>query len=148
MSIEELLEHAQRVPAGADGLVMRPLSGDAPSLEAFAGAKSQHGHGHYARAILESTATSLAGLLAQLFADAPPEAVCATGGASRSDLWLQIKANTLGTPFIRTRCPEPACLGAGLFAAVACGWFPGLAEASEVMVSTSKMFAPDSPQPQ
>ncbi len=143
MSIEELLEHAQKVPAGADGLVIRPLSAGTPSLEAFAGRKSQHGHGHYARAILESTATSLAGLMDQLYSDELPEAVCATGGGARSDLWLQIKANTLGKPFIRTRCPEPACLGAGLFAAVACGWFPSLAEASEAMVATSKTFYPN-----
>ena len=58
-----------------------------------------------------------------------PNRIVATGGGAASGLWLRIKADLLGTEFVTTACPEPACLGAAMFAAVAAGWFKTIAEA-------------------
>ena len=45
----------------------------------------------------------------------PGEIRCA-GGAARSDLWLQIKADVLGVATAATVCPEPTSLGAAVLA--------------------------------
>jgi len=70
-----------------------------------------HTAGHFVRAIMQSTAASLEGLVDSLFPDGRPEKIVATGGGARSDLWLQMKADLLGVELVRTRCPEPACMG-------------------------------------
>ena len=45
----------------------------------------------------------------------PHEIRCA-GGAARSELWLQIKADVLGAATVATTCPEPTSLGAAMLA--------------------------------
>ena len=41
------------------------------------------------------------------------------GGAARSSLWLQIKADVLGVATAATQCPEPTSLGAAVLAEAA-----------------------------
>ena len=48
-----------------------------------------------------------------------PTEVRSAGGAARSPLWLQIKADVLGVPFRATQCPEPTSLGAAILAEAA-----------------------------
>ena len=50
----------------------------------------------------------------------PAEIRCA-GGAARSDLWLQIKADVLGVATAATACCEPTSLGAAVLAHAAIG---------------------------
>ena len=143
-SVVELLRLAGHVPPGCDGLLARPCANTFNGLEGFMNAYGHPGHGHYARAILESTASSLSGLVAAASPEGPPDRIAATGGGAASDLWLQIKAAKLGIPVIASACREPACLGAALFAATATRWFPGLREAAGAMLSPTRAFVPDS----
>lgn len=129
MSFEELVQLAAEVPPGAEGLQALPCPHHCPGLEGFTGRRSEQGPGHYVRAILESVTESLAGCVAALPSDQPIRRILATGGGAKSDLWLQIKADRLGTTFVRPNCLEPACRGAAMIAAAATGWFERPAEA-------------------
>jgi xylulokinase len=67
----------------------------------------------------------------------------ATGGGARSDEWLQIKADILGTPFVRLENLEAGTAGAAMTAGIAEGLYTGPAEAAQVFVSRGKRFDPD-----
>lgn len=81
------------------------------------------------RCIMETVAAALADQVHQLDPDHKPAEIHSTGGAARSDLWLQIKADTLDVPFLANACEEPTSLGAALLVATALGWgtLPSLA---------------------
>ena len=49
----------------------------------------------------------------------PPREIRCAGGAARSGLWLQIKADVLGVATAATQCPEPTSLGAAVLAEAA-----------------------------
>lgn len=67
----------------------------------------------------------------------------ATGGGSRSDAWLQIKADALGVPFVRPRIAEGSLLGAAMLAGLATGVFRTAAEGVARFVRREKTFEPD-----
>lgn len=142
LTIPQLLELAAAVPPGCDGLTALPCANLHDGLEGFSGRRPSHGHGHYTRAILESTAGTLAELVKMLRPEGPPKSIVATGGGARSDLWLSIKADVLGAEFIRPACQEPACMGAAMIAAVAAGWFKTLWQASISWSAVSARFSP------
>lgn len=108
-------------------------------LALAAGTPSAGGHGSSVRAILDSTAATLARLVDTLCPTGRPDRIVATGGAARSDLWLQIKANTVGTTLIAPTCPEPATRGAAILATVAAGWFDSVAAAAGEWVTAGDL---------
>ena len=66
--------------------------------------------------------------------------VYSTGGGSRSDLWMQLRADICQRVFHRPACPE-AAFGAAVLAASATVW-SSLQEAMERMVRPVRTFAP------
>jgi len=143
LSVAELVAQAASVPIGSEGLVALPSANQHPDLEGFRQRTARHGDGHFVRAIMESTAASLSGIVDALCPACRPERIVATGGGARSDLWLQIKADLLGVEFVRPACREPACLGAAMFAAVAAGRFESLEQAGSAWTSIEGRFLPD-----
>ena len=69
-------------------------------------------------------------------------AVYATGGASRSDVWMQLRADVTGRVLRRPACSESA-LGVALLAAVGSGLLPDLASAGRQMVRVESTFHPN-----
>lgn len=67
--------------------------------------------------------------------------VYGTGGGSRSDVWLQLRADVCGRRFHRAACPE-AALGSALLAAVGTV-FQSVAEAQKAMVRVEHTAEPD-----
>lgn len=59
------------------------------------------------------------------------ELIRAVGGGSKSDLWLQIKADSLGYPIVRTRHIEAASAGAAMLAGVGTGIFSSIEVAQQ-----------------
>ncbi len=94
------------------------------------------------RHILERVSATHAQLVRAVLPGARPRRVVATGGGSRSPLWVQMNADHLGVPVITPRSPERACLGAAIFAACAAGLHPSLAHAAQAMVHPDREFAP------
>ena len=129
-------------PPAQTGWSARPSADRYPGLAGFLHASPKHGHGHYIRALLESSAAELARLVATLFGGPTPAGIGAAGGGARSDLWMQIKADAIGTEFVVTACPEPACLGAALLSAVAAQWFDDVEAASAAWIVERQRFQP------
>mgnify|MGYP002682497050 CR=1 FL=1 len=67
----------------------------------------------------------------------------AMGGGSRSRLWCQITADITGVPVVRSTTTEATCLGAGILAATAAGWYPDVQAAAAAMTGTAECFTPD-----
>ena len=67
--------------------------------------------------------------------------VFSTGGGSRSDIWMQCRANATGRVFHRPARGESAC-GAAVLAAAG-SFFGGIGEAIEHMIRIERSFAPE-----
>jgi glycerol kinase len=85
---------------------------------------------HIARATLEGIALQVTDILTAMQADAGmtiPE-LRADGGASQDTLLLQIQANLLGVPVVRSSTPESSVLGAAFLAGLGCGFWQSVDE--------------------
>lgn len=67
----------------------------------------------------------------------------ATGGGSKSPLWLQIKADITGRPVITLNVTESGCLAAAMLGGVAAGVYSDLHQAVERLVAEHETFHPD-----
>ena len=68
--------------------------------------------------------------------------ICA-GGGSRSDLWLQTKANVLQMQVKTLKGKEMGALGCAMLCAIAVGAYSDPAEAAAQMSHTDRVFSPD-----
>ncbi|UCH36013.1 MAG: hypothetical protein JSV65_06580 [Armatimonadota bacterium] len=148
---EEFLAGVESVPPGCNGLTVLPhFSGTGPptfnrdARGAFVGLALGHTRAHLARGIMEACACLLQECLEPLANQGQEMAtIRSLGGAARSDLWLQMKADLLGAPVERPACPDAASLGAAMLAAAGVGQFPSVADASEAWYRTERTFEPD-----
>jgi sugar (pentulose or hexulose) kinase len=69
--------------------------------------------------------------------------ITAAGGGSQSDPWMQLSADILGRPFLRSKVHEAGALGAAILAGTGCGVFASLQQAVEAMVRLEGPFEPD-----
>lgn len=139
---ESLTRAAADVPPGADGLRVRPDAYKGSLEDGFIGRSDQHTTGHAVRSIMETVAFALADQVEQLCGSERPAEVRSCGGAARSDVWLQIKADVLDVPFAATVCPEPTSLGAAMLAANTLGW-SGMPDLIRNWVRTGLPHTPD-----
>jgi sugar (pentulose or hexulose) kinase len=148
---EELNRLAAAAPAGCDGLVLLPFFAGAyiPENDMYAkgvwyGITLKHGRGHFARSIQESVGFMLRRILDLIrAANIEIQEVRSMGGAARSDLWLQIKADICGQPMVRMKEEETSVLGCAILSAVATKGYGDIEEAAAAMVRTGTTFAPD-----
>lgn len=101
-SIAELLEMAEQVERESEDQKVYP----------------HNQQGQQVRAILESTAHSLQKMVAAIKKDIPIPAVVASGGGSRSELWVKIMSDIVQTPFFIPECTELSCMGAAMVGAL------------------------------
>ncbi|PTX94630.1 FGGY-family carbohydrate kinase [Opitutus sp. ER46] len=95
------------------------------------------------RQLLEEIGWTHRSLIAAVAGGVPVRSIAATGGGARSAAWLAIKADLLGVPIVTLACPERACLGAAVLAAVAAGRYPTIGEAARAMVRPERTHQPD-----
>ena len=145
-----LMVQASKVPPGSDGLILLPHFMGASSPEfnpnakgALFGLSLYHGQGHVIRAIVESVAYMLRRNVEMLEeVGVEVKEVRSTGGAARSHLWNQIKADVLQKTVLTVNTEETAALGAALLAGLAAGTFLSLDKAVQSMVSVKERFSP------
>ena len=66
----------------------------------------------------------------------------ATGGGATSDVWLQIKADILGTEITALSCKEVGAAGTAALAGAAIGAVDSISNAVQQMVTVRKVFTP------
>ena len=138
VEVHQLMEReAATTPAGADALVFLPyLMGerspvwDAQASGAYVGLTLFHTRAHMYRAVLEGLGFALRhnmerGQLGALRLD--PELIV-VGGATASDLWMQIIADITGYPVLTIEQAVEAPLGGAMLAALATGEIESLTQ--------------------
>lgn len=149
-SFDRLDALAQKVPAGAEGLLFHPyLNGERsphwdPLLRAdFLGLTMAHGQGHFVRALYEGIAYSLRDCLGALRGQGLTiEAARIVGGGARSRLWRQIVSDVLQLPIALPEVTD-ASFGAALLAGVGCGLFESEEQAADACVRFTERHEPD-----
>lgn len=119
LSVEEMLGVADRVEAGADGLLVHPyfLGERAPFWRSdikagIGGRREHHDFAHLVRATLEGVAFCLHRLLGLLGSDEEP--LRCTGGMFASPVWCQLLADVTGREVAVGLASEATALGAAL----------------------------------
>ena len=151
ISYDVLNEEARALPPGSEGLIVqdhfqgnRTPHTDPLSRGGLAGLTLRHGRGHIFRAIIEGIAFGseliLEGMRGHGF---EAKNVVIAGGATRSDLWLQIHADVSNLPLGLTKVPDAPSLGSAILAAVAAGHYPDIATAADAMVTVERVVEPD-----
>lgn len=73
----------------------------------------------------------------------PPERIRFAGGATRSAVWMQLFADTLGRPVTVSPATELGALGASICAAVGVGEFENYSDAMAAMTSVRDTYSPN-----
>ena len=152
LSAYQLLDNeAAQAPPGSEGLIVldsfqgnRTPHTDSSARGMVWGLSLQTSRGHLFRALMEGIAYGTQDIL-EAFArnNVPVARVIASGGATRSPLFMQIYADVLGKPVYTTRQPEACMLGSAVVAAMGAGAYPTLVEASRHMVEEATVTQPD-----
>ena len=126
-SLETLTAEAEKLPRGSDGLFFFPtLAGERapfwqPALRGtVVGIEAKHTPAHLLRGILEGNAYVLKHMVELMQASGGNiSKVISIGGGAKNSLWLQIKAEVLGIPVVRTAVQEATARGSCLLAQMA-----------------------------
>lgn len=146
ISFDELNKIAEKVPAGAEGLICLPhlcgtvMPENNPDVKgAFFGFDLKHTRGHFVRAIMESVAYTVKEFTEYLKIQ-PTELRCMGGGAN-SKLWCEIKSAVLGQQITTLKENETACLGSAIFAGVGTDVFESVSKACEELIEKKCVYS-------
>jgi FGGY-family pentulose kinase len=146
-----LNELARDVPIGSDGLIVADYfqGNRTPHTDPLVrgmiwGLSLGHTEGHLFRAILEGiaygTEDSLRTFRGHRF---EPQLNIASGGPTKSDLWMQIHADVSGVPIAFNRVSDGPVLGSAILGAVGAGVYPDIRAAVANMVHAERILQPD-----
>lgn len=147
---EEISRLAGQVPPGADGVIFLPyLSGERSPLwdpdarGAFIGLHLGIDRPQLYRAAMEGVAMALRhNLDTAAAAGVTASELRAVGGATKSPVWMQIKADVTGVPLTVGAHPNATPLGAAMLAALGTGG-AGVAELARTWASHAASYRPD-----
>ncbi len=148
-SIYEWCNHlvSQTEPDESGTIFLPFLHGSNVSLDgkgAFFGLDAWQSREHVLRAIYEGIVFSHHWHLDRLLAfRSPPSRIRLSGGAARSEVWLQIFADILQVPIEVPAGNELGALGAAIAASVAAGCFDDLEAACQAMVRIERVCQPN-----
>ena len=140
-TFDDLMLLAGKAGTGAGGVICLPFFAGERSPNwnlnaraAFFGLTLQHRTEHLMRALLEGIAFRLRNLhdiLNEISGDI--KQVRASGGFTRSGLWMQIVANAIRQELVIPVWGETSCLGAALWALMGCGVLSDIEEAGSLV---------------
>lgn len=152
VSFEELVNEADSVAPGSDGLLFLPyLCGertphpDPLARGAWVGLTMRHSRGHLTRAVIEGISFGLKDIFS-LIQDAGAgdvDQVRVSGGGAKSVVWRQVLADILGTELVTVNTTEGAAYGAALLAGVAAGTWSNVDEACAQTIRINDRISPD-----
>ncbi len=150
-AFDTLCEGAARVAPGSGGVVFLPyLSGERSPLwdpdarGCFFGLSFGTGRDHLARAVLEGVAFSLRhNIETAMQAGANVGILHAMGGAARSHVWTQIKADITARTIRVPLGDNATALGAAMLAGVGVGMWPDARSAAERCVRFEREHEPE-----
>ena len=148
---DEMNAKAAALPPGSEGLIVqdhfqgnRTPHTDALSRGAIAGLTLAHEPHHVFRAIIEGISMGTRAIL-EAFAKGGYQGseMVAGGGATKSDLFMQIHADTAGIPVRIPASTDGPSLGSAILAAHGAGHFASIDEGIAAMVKPGRVIEPD-----
>jgi gluconokinase len=144
------VREADEVPPGCEGLIFLPyLQGerapvwDADARGVFFGVRSVHDHRHFTRACLEGVSYSLYQIGASVTETTGPiERIYASGGFTRSDIWLQMIADIFNKEVALSGAADASAIGAAITGFQALGLIENL-DAAKDLIHVVRTFEPD-----
>lgn len=147
---EEINEKISRIPFERSCPYFLPyLKGnrDNPRIRCcFMDLCSEHSQEDLLRSVYEGVVFSHMIQLEYLFKSRKggrPAIIKITGGASKSEVWMQMFADAMGIPVELVKEEESGAKGAAMLAAVAVGVYSNISEAYENMKASSRILKPD-----
>ena len=141
---DELNAEAAKLPPGCDGLLSqdhfqgnRTPHTNPHSVGALVGLSLAHTRAHVYRAIIEGVCMGTKLVIDGFSQAMQPSKIVIAGGATNSDLWLQIHADTLGIELQRTKVAAAPLLGCAILGATGTGYFDSIEKGCEAMVLSS-----------
>ena len=150
LSYAEIVSKAEQASAGADALFFLPflmgerLGQHRNARAQFFGLAAGHGLQHLHRAVLEGVAFAAARhfKIMQSASGQRIDCVIASGGGSKTKLWLQIKASMYGVPIMVPRETECGIIGCVAMAATAIGKFAHIEDGAKAYVKYDEVVQP------
>lgn len=147
-----MLADCSQIDIGCEELTFLPfllgdrVAGNEQRAEgAFCGITVRHTRAHFARAILEGVCCEIGRMIGQIRDwGVPINRIVASGGCTRSEFWMQMLTDIIGTNITVINADEGAAIGAALLAAVGIGWYPDILTASNTINHDGKRFEPNS----
>ncbi len=153
LSYEQIETLAEQAGPDPTGLLYFPylLGSGTPHPDqdvkaAFIGLGANHTRSHLAKGVLEGAAFELEFVrrAAERGTGLTIDTVVAAGGGTRSNQWMQIKADVGGHNVLVSPLTEATVLGAALLAGIGCGMYRDVAEArSHVCTPKATVFTPN-----
>lgn len=150
-SYKELDAEAAAIPPGSDGLVaLETFQGsrtpvtDPLARGALMGLTLSHTRAHIWRALMEAVCFGTRACVEALgLAGHECDEIIIAGGATRSDLWLQMHADISGKPIVVCENADAPALGCAILASVGVGIHDSVQEAVRAMVRTERRVEPN-----
>ena len=147
-----LTKNIKKIPPGSNGVIMLPYLAGAMSPEMDENARGvlyglnlSTNRDIIIRAIIESITYMLRSNIELVEeANIKVEGIIASGGASNSDTWNQIKADILGKPIMTIVNQDSGCLGAAILSGVGAGIYKSIDQACKLIIKKGKEYIPDS----
>ncbi len=150
LDFDTLNAQADAIPPGAEGLLAvdhfqgnRTPHTDALARGAITGLTLKHTPAHVYRALIEAICFGTVAIVDTFGEAFSARRIVVAGGATKSPLWLQIHADTLGVALEITEETEACALGSAILAAHGAGHFPTIDAACAAMVRTARRIEPD-----
>jgi len=148
---ETIFDDIGDVPAGSNKLIFLPyLAGerspiwDPNARGAFIGLTMHHSRREMTRAVVESVGFAVRDILEVMEENSlQVDEFRIAGGQARSPLWIQIKADVTGKPFLLPAVQEAELAGDLCLALYGLGRHDSLADAAEAAVRIERVFEPD-----
>ena len=142
---------AQDIPVGSEGLIVldhwqgnRTPWTDPTSRGVIRGLTLRHTPAHLFRAMMEGIAYGTGVILGRMEREGVSiKELVTCGGATKSDLWMQIHADVTGKTITIPEEQQAAVLGSAILAAVGAGIYDSIEEAASQMVRVEKIIEPD-----
>lgn len=152
ISIYQVLdEQAAKIGPGSEGLVVlehwqgnRTPWVDAESRGVIRGLTLKHTPAHVFRAIMEGVVYGTQIILQKMEeGGVVVDEIIACGGATQSDLWMQIHADVTGKRIVIPEEQQAVSLGSAIAGTIAAGIYPDLRVGADAMVRIAKVITPD-----
>lgn len=136
----------------ANGLLFYPYLAGAnypiwqPSAKGtFTGITLAHDKYDFIRSIMEGVAFSIRKAVEDFAKNGVTiNSITMMGGASKSDVWIDILTSTTNIPIVRLNQTEVCSIGAGVIAGCGIGMFKDYAQAASIIIHNDKTFRPKS----